>query len=98
MTLRDTIVADSGAQVDLVADKPATTFEGGGHTNFGFSGAAVGGSEPGPHTGNAQPGHNLGVTLTSDPLLGPLADNGGRSQTMVPAAGSPVIDAGSASA
>ena len=43
---------------------------------------------------------NLGISsgspLTSDPLLGPLQDNGGRSQTMVPAEGSPVIDAGSA--
>lgn len=29
------------------------------------------------------------------PLLGPLADNGGRTKTMLPAAGSPVVNAGS---
>ncbi|MBX9582470.1 MAG: right-handed parallel beta-helix repeat-containing protein [Gemmataceae bacterium] len=32
--------------------------------------------------------------LNVDPLLGPLADNGGPTQTHLPAAGSPVIDAG----
>ena len=47
-------------------------------------------------------GHNLasdatcGFALTGDPLLGALADNGGPTQTMLPAAGSPVIDAGGA--
>ncbi len=34
-------------------------------------------------------------TLRGDPQLLPLADNGGRTQTMAPAPGSPVIDAGS---
>jgi len=34
-------------------------------------------------------------TLTCDPQLGALGDNGGPTQTMVPAAGSCVIDAGS---
>jgi hypothetical protein len=33
--------------------------------------------------------------LTADPLLGPLQDNGGPTETMAPAAGSPAIDAGS---
>jgi uncharacterized repeat protein (TIGR01451 family)/CSLREA domain-containing protein/uncharacterized repeat protein (TIGR02543 family) len=32
--------------------------------------------------------------LTGDPMLGALADNGGPTQTMLPQAGSPVIDAG----
>ncbi|MPQ99771.1 LPXTG cell wall anchor domain-containing protein [Modestobacter sp. I12A-02628] len=36
----------------------------------------------------------LGVLVDTDPQLAPLADNGGRMQTMLPAAGSPVIDAG----
>jgi hypothetical protein len=35
--------------------------------------------------------HNL---LGADPLLGPLANNGGPTQTHVPLPGSPVIDAG----
>jgi CSLREA domain-containing protein len=42
-------------------------------------------------------GHNLSSGPTcpganSDPLLGPLADNGGPTQTMAPADGSPAID------
>ena len=52
-------------------------------------------------------GHNLdsdgSCFLTSrrdlpgrDPLLGPLADNGGPSETAIPLAGSPAIDAGAA--
>lgn len=35
-----------------------------------------------------------GTQLSSDPLLGPLADNGGPTQTMALLAGSPAIDAG----
>jgi CSLREA domain-containing protein len=37
-----------------------------------------------------------GTPLTSDPLLGPLANQGGPTQTMAPQPGSPVIDAGAA--
>jgi Divergent InlB B-repeat domain len=36
----------------------------------------------------------VGTPLTADPLLGPLQDNGGPTETMAPAAGSPAIDAG----
>src|SRR5262249_40451823 len=46
-------------------------------------------------------GHNLqfgdttcGFTLTANPLLGPLADNGGPTQTMALGASSPAIGAG----
>jgi hypothetical protein len=41
-------------------------------------------------------GSITGSPLTADPLLGPLADNGGPTQTMALGAGSPAIDAGSA--
>ncbi|XAH25819.1 choice-of-anchor U domain-containing protein [Xylophilus sp. GW821-FHT01B05] len=44
--------------------------------------------------GGACPGP--GPLLTADPLLGPLQDNGGPTPTMLPAANSPVIDAGGA--
>ena len=37
-----------------------------------------------------------GTALTADPLLRPLASNGGFTQTMLPGAGSPALDAGSA--
>lgn len=36
------------------------------------------------------------VTVTADPLLGPLADNGGPTPTLALGAGSPAIDAGAA--
>jgi hypothetical protein len=93
VTLRDTIVADPGAQIDVIADKPALTVDG--QTNFGSSAASLGEF----NLVRTHVARNLGTTtgspLTSDPLLGPLQDNGGRSQTMAPAEGSPVIDAGS---
>jgi hypothetical protein len=34
------------------------------------------------------------ITIVADPNLGPLASNGGPTQTMLPAAGSPVLGAG----
>jgi hypothetical protein len=37
-----------------------------------------------------------GAPLTADPLLGPLADNGGPTRTMALLPGSPALDAGSA--
>jgi hypothetical protein len=37
-----------------------------------------------------------GLILGVDPQLGPLADNGGPTQTMLPAATSPVIGKGAA--
>ena len=94
VTLRDTIVADPNAQVDLVADKPATTFDG--LTNFGSSAAALGEFNLVRTHVARNMGTSSGSPLTSDPLLDALADNGGPSQTMAPAADSPVIDAGSA--
>jgi hypothetical protein len=40
---------------------------------------------------------NLIHTLTADPMLGPLQDNGGPTQTFALLAGSPAINAGDAS-
>ena len=39
-----------------------------------------------------------GVNATGDPLLGPLADNGGLTPTLLPAIGSPAVNAASATA
>jgi hypothetical protein len=48
-------------------------------------------------TTNAQStGAITGTPLSGDPKLGPLQNNGGPTQTMAPAAGSPAIDTGSA--
>jgi hypothetical protein len=94
MTLRDTIVSDA-AGVDLVADNPlftSATF------NHGSSVADVSAFDL-VRTKETRGVNSAGITgspLTSDPLLGPLADNGGLTRTMAPSAGSPVIDAGSA--
>ncbi|MGB8635110.1 MAG: choice-of-anchor Q domain-containing protein [Rhodanobacteraceae bacterium] len=41
-------------------------------------------------------GTDGGGNLDADPLLGALASNGGATQTMLPAAGSPAVDAGKA--
>jgi hypothetical protein len=41
-------------------------------------------------------GRITGSPLTADPLLGPIQDNGGPTETMAPAGGSPAGDAGSA--
>ncbi|MCX7545578.1 choice-of-anchor Q domain-containing protein [Marinicella gelatinilytica] len=45
-----------------------------------------------PHTGYGNT--NCTNIIDQDPLLGPLADNGGHSKTMLPAPNSPAIDAG----
>jgi hypothetical protein len=94
VTLRDTIVADPDAQIDVVADKPALTFDG--QSNLGGSAAALNDVNLVRTHVARNGGTESGAPLTSDPLLGPLQDNGGRTQTMAPAAGSPVVDAGSA--
>jgi hypothetical protein len=40
------------------------------------------------------PGTTCGFAVHGDPLLGPLQDNGGAVPTMLPGAGSPIVDAG----
>ncbi len=45
-----------------------------------------------PHTGYGNT--NCTNIIDQDPLLGPLADNGGHTKTMLPAPNSPAIDAG----
>jgi len=53
----------------------------------------IGGSAPNIAGGITDGGNNL---IGGDPRLGPLQDNGGPTQTMLPAADSPAIDAGGA--
>jgi CSLREA domain-containing protein len=45
--------------------------------------------------GTGSPTDGIGDVTTADPLLGPLADNGGPTLTHLPLKGSPAIDAGS---
>jgi hypothetical protein len=83
VTLLDTIVADNigaGLPSDLGAEP--------GHLSAAFS---LVGDPAGTNLAEPVPGSDLyGV----DPKLGPLADNGGPSETMLPAANSPVVNKG----
>jgi Right handed beta helix region len=83
VSLLDTIVAGNigeGAPSDVGAEP--------GHVSAAFS---LVGAPDGTQIAEAVPGSDLyGV----DPKLAPLADNGGPTETMLPAAGSPVINKG----
>ena len=80
VTLANTIVADNAA--------PATPNLSGRYASGGWN---VIGTTPPASTFPAQPSDQLGT----DPLLGPLADNGGPTDTAALLSGSPAIDAGS---
>jgi hypothetical protein len=94
-------VFDFGAGVYLAAGDADlhSTIVANNSTGDGLQAADIGG-----HAGAAVTGaHNLvmastlplpGDTLTVDPMLEPLADNGGRVETHALRAGSPAIDAG----
>ncbi|MBW8010136.1 MAG: hypothetical protein FVQ83_02685 [Chloroflexi bacterium] len=76
--------AQLGIQNTIIANNP------GG--DCGYSGAS-----PNINPSNTNldsDGSCTGFTITADPLLGPLADNGGTNQTHALLAGSPAIDAG----
>jgi hypothetical protein len=91
-TLQSTIVAGGVTnQFDLASSKAPTVFVA---TNKASAHAEVGGFNLVTRMGTYGDGTTNGTPLTADPLLGALADNGGPTQTMAPAAGSPVIDAG----
>jgi hypothetical protein len=94
-TLRDTIVSDSAGQALAglaIADPTATT----GPANLGGALAFV--SQFNLVRAMAVSGQAaiVGSPRTADPQLGPLASNGGPTQTMLPASSSPVVDTGSA--
>jgi len=78
--------------VDLASDKPANVSDGG--TNLGDADADVGHFDLVQTMAAREDGTISGSPLTAGPMLGPLADNGGPTDTMAPVADSPVIDAG----
>ena len=80
ITLRNTLVANTAGQPNCTTQNTATITDGSNNLQFGGSVAQS--------CGAGVPEQN--------PLLAPLADNGGFSQTMALLAGSPAIDAGSA--
>lgn len=79
ITLRNTIVASTAGQPNCATQNTATIADGGNNLQFGGSVA-----------------QSCGAGIPElNPLLAPLADNGGFSQTLALNAGSPAIDAGS---
>ena len=91
-TLRNTIVArgEGGAPEDLVSERNIIVVTG-------SSADAALGERNIVETSAALTGGTLtGTPISADPLLLALAGNGGPTQTMLPGAGSPALDAGSA--
>jgi hypothetical protein len=91
-TLRDTIVAHGvgGAPEDVVSERNNNVLAG------SSADAAVGERNILLNFATATGGTVTGTPIGADPLLQPLADNGGPTQTMLPSNGSPALDAGSA--
>jgi hypothetical protein len=89
INLVDTIVAQNTARTGSDANNPAGTFTDGGGNLIGISGAGSG------NTGFTAATTQTGTTATPlDPILGPLQNNGGPTQTLALLAGSPAIDKG----
>jgi hypothetical protein len=86
----DTIVAkNSASTAGPDANNPAGTFTDGGGNLIGVSGAGSG------NTGFTAATTQTGTVATPlDPLLGPLQNNGGPTQTLALLTGSPAIDKG----
>lgn len=85
LDLSSTVIAQNGANNDLAVFGGTVNSDG---TNFiGNAGT----SSP----SWAAPGDQIGTTSSPlDAMLGPLADNGGPTQTHLPLPGSPLIDSG----
>lgn len=91
-------------RLDPTHTNPVTTEWQGYHTNRPLSNG--GGNLQFPRTKTPDFNNDVNNLITTpdtailfaDPLLGPLADNGGPTRTLLPAAGSPAINAGGATA
>ncbi len=88
-TISSSIIADNsapaGPDLDGGGSGDPTTFE------LGFSLVEAPGTTLGANTAEIPAGSNI---TGQDPQLGPLADNGGPTQTHLPALTSPALDAG----
>ncbi|HXW81871.1 MAG TPA: choice-of-anchor Q domain-containing protein, partial [Acidimicrobiales bacterium] len=103
-TLEGTIVANGTGAADLITDKPSGV-SGGTNSSAGTAIAdlsqfdlvdtyAAIGAPQWRILGVVEGGEIIGSPLTADPMLGPLQDNGGPTDTMALLPGSPAIDAG----
>lgn len=93
-TLEDTIASGDVAPEDVATYKPAGVS---GAANLGVASVNVTQFDLVQTMVAGGTGTIAGSPLTADPLLGPLQDNGGPTQTMAPMPGSPAIDAGNSS-
>ena len=92
-TLQNTIVDTGTGDADLVSNKSASITP----ANLSAATATLGSDDIVRASVTVDGGTITGTALTTNPLLGPLADNGGPTLTMAPGPASPAIDAGSAS-
>ncbi len=92
-TLRDTIVAEGiGAPQDVVSDETDYNLP----LDRGSADVTIGQRNIVIASAGREDGTITGTALSADPLLEPLTENGGPTETMRPAAGSPALDAGAA--
>src|SRR4029450_10404478 len=91
-TLRNSIVAHGGggAPEDVVAERNTIVLTG------SSADAALGERNIVENSTGLSGGTLTGTPITAAPLLQALGNNGGPTQTMLPAEGSPALDAGSA--
>jgi len=93
--LSGSVTGAAASTHDLVVTKPGTVADG----TSNLAGAAAG--APSSNivvSDSASAGTLSGTPMTADPLLGPLAANGGPGmQTMLPGSGSPALKAGTTS-
>jgi hypothetical protein len=92
LALEDTIVAGDSGPDDVFVETPSYITP----ANMSTSSADLSQFDLVRTSGSFQ-ATVTGSPLTSDPLLGPLQDNGGPTDTLEPAPNSPAIDAGKAS-
>jgi hypothetical protein len=84
LILNNSILATSSTGKDLVSNAV---------NGLGHNAATVSGSDNLVMTSTGSIDSGV-ITVTTDPNLGPLQNNGGLTQTMMPASGSPVLRAG----
>lgn len=93
VTLRDTILGAGTGDDTLVSNRSDYITPS---PNLGTADAAIGERNLVASSTAVDGGTVTGTASTADPLLGPLGDNGGPTQTMAPAPNSPAVDAGAA--
>lgn len=87
----DDLLASGGATASVIYGRDLST-----HATINVRNSIIAGNDAGQEGANIEGGVNLiGTNLVDvDPLLGPLADNGGPTLTHSPSPGSPAIDSG----